>query len=751
MLGGYFNVFIPLNEQDAISETYQRFLANYDADLIVLAPDMTKSSLASLLVRTHPFCIVPWEATPQIAILDPLSGSTGINLTMDMKWAESIKKANRTYVAVADKMCTNTSRLALVACGDIEPREPMLEATNGVIDLDAIGFRETFLGNMLKPGYSVKFNASTHIEDIDTIVPAPNRYQLRDLISEEYQFPLSDPVSILDICGRLQNHTNIYQSFIGLTAHYKTTSKTVSMNERAFAMVILVSDSFSLEEGVLFWNLRASGFYVSWLSFIDVENNVDALVKWLEYDYGGGYYSLVMGQGSDIVFASTNQNIARLQLIFNELQGKRKEKTPILWRIETYEKLVFYSYARPCFQRERVSIINDGSKFMFIPKLQVSTMHFTGECTSTLEWNGLMLPQNDDLVQNKISSAKIQGFLPSWKNGRRVNEQAIIMSRFRITRERYLEIQINDETPVEFLRPSPEQVFETLFTAAGFSRIEQSSTARYHANFINRAGSLQDATHYLTTTPYRELFEVLIDNENKNKPGWILDPSKRRVLHHLHIREILGALTPSATNKYFDTVSDELPDTAIDLLKKKLLERGFLLKCSACSFRSWYPVEHVGQTFECARCFHSQIYESNPLWLYKLPEVIFQGFANNMQVPLLSLDYFRRMSRHYFEWMSDSDVYVNPSDKKVLGNIDILCICDGKLYIGEAKSNDKIDENQISFYERISRQVAVDGIVFATTTPKWSVATLERIKRLEDSFEGEVITLTGNELYSDKA
>jgi hypothetical protein len=121
---------------------------------------------------------------------------------------------------------------------------------------------------------------------------------------------------------------------------------------------------------------------------------------------------------------------------------------------------------------------------------------------------------------------------------------------------------------------------------------------------------------------------------------------------------MLNSATPSETQRYFDTVSDILPGEAIELLEKGLLERGFVLGCSTCSYRAWYPAEHVGQNFECSRCFQKQVCTSNPLWLYKLPEVIFLGFAaDNMQVPLLTLRYLQRQSQHYFEWVPDSNFF----------------------------------------------------------------------------------------------
>ncbi len=230
--------------------------------------------------------------------------------------------------------------------------------------------------------------------------------------------------------------------------------------------------------------------------------------------------------------------------------------------------------------------------------------------------------------------------------------------------------------------------------------------------------------------------------------GWLLNyPSQRRAIHHFHLLKVLGKVTPSQTKVYFDTVSDVLPEEAIDLLEKGLLERGFLLKCTSCSYTSWYPTEHVGQTFECSRCLQTQVYESNPLWLYKLPEVIFQGFEDNMHVPLLALHYLKRGSQHCFEWVPDSNAYWLENDNEIHRNVDILCLCDGKFYIGEAKSNDEIDAEQFSFYENICRRVAVDGIVFATSKPRWGRAVLQRIEKLKTWFQGDIIVSTETELY----
>jgi hypothetical protein len=654
-------------------------------------------------------------------------------------------------VATASDKYPDASRLALVACGDVEPREPMWHKMDEVVSLDATGYREMFLMNLLKPEFDDRHLdlVGTHLDEEGNIIGAPDRYRLSSIVEEDHKFPLFSRTERLEACCSLQHHTRSSQSFIGLTALYKrdgTPLRKWQLGRNTPALVILLSDNFEMEEAILFWNLRASGFFVSWLSFAEIESDTDELIEWLESDYGGGFYSM-FNQTLNIVFSSQVDRLANLEAIFDNLLRKRQEKLPH-WHVATYEQMMFYDYIRPHIRQERVSVVESARKYTFVPKLPSS--YSSGMYTVVLEWNGLMLPPDGAIVSNLISSETIKGFLPVYRNGRRVTEEPVIFPRFRLNSSRYLEAQISSEEPVTFKKPSSEKVAETVFTTSGFSRIDLSSAARYHRIFLERIGGLEKSQHYLADSPYRELLELLSDNIDKRKTGWILPkPSERRALNHLQLWNVLGKMIPPETKVYFDTISDLLPEEALGLLERGILERGFVLRCTTCSYRSWYPVEHVGQTFECVRCLQAQVYRSNPLWLYKLPEIIFQGFNDNMQVPLLALRHLQRKSQQCFEWVPDSDVYWTEGGNEVKRNVDILCLCDGKFYVGEAKSNEAIERDQFLFYVDICRRVAIDGIVFATSKPQWDRATYQRIEQLKAQFNGEVLVLTGHDLYPD--
>ena len=401
------------------------------------------------------------------------------------------------------------------------------------------------------------------------------------------------------------------------------------------SIVILVSEKFDIKEATSFWNIRASGTYVAWISFSTLESSLDEVAQWLNSEYV--HTVLSVSAGTDIVFSSSKQELSKLLHIVEILQAKKQIEFP-QWHSMSYEDTIFYNYDRPSAIEEQVIVVREGnSRFSFIPDMPKD--YIAGEWTIVLRWNHSTLPYcSPQFIQSHISSEIVS---------RLTRAKGIILPKFRVIKDRYLGMQNMSTKPIEFNRPTTSQIINALFADGGFPYIEQSSTAKYHTSFINRCGALTDTAYYLATSPYRELFEALADNSNKNKTGWILDyPSKRRALHHLHLRDVLNETTPAETKSYFNTVSDELPTEAFQLLEKGLLERGFQLSCIACSYKSWYPAEHVGQTFECSRCFQTQVYNANPLWLYKLPEVVFQGFEDNMQVPLLALDYLRRASKH---------------------------------------------------------------------------------------------------------
>ena len=265
----------------------------------------------------------------------------------------------------------------------------------------------------------------------------------------------------------------------------------------------------------------------------------------------------------------------------------------------------------------------------------------TSRLVLRINWDELRLPKSRDSFRRLVSEEQIAdaGMIRPARAGDGSVYIESDMPKCRADTRRDLRAQIDgtDDVLLKFTNPPLQAVLDDMFQASGFSRLSPSSTARYHDQFCRRAGGLDEARRYVSQKPFRDLLELLRDNHNKKLLGWIIErPSQRRVLNHYQALSALNMPIPEATSVYVNTISDQLPDSMVELIDKGIIDRGLLLGCTACSYKGWYSVAVLGRRFACTRCDHRQIIRTNPLWLYKLSEVVFQGFADNMQVPILT-------------------------------------------------------------------------------------------------------------------
>ena len=136
-------------------------------------------------------------------------------------------------------------------------------------------------------------------------------------------------------------------------------------------------------------------------------------------------------------------------------------------------------------------------------------------------------------------------------------------------------------------------------------------------------------------------------------------------------------------------------------LEKEILKMGFILKCPKCSHKSFYSLNVIKDTFICKRCDAVQkitcesLHDQKPIIYYMLSEVIFQFFEQNGDVSLLTLNWLKKhKSKEAFMFSPEVKIYKNNQEYLEL---DIACICDGKIIIGECK---KTNEDWNKFLEK---------------------------------------------------
>lgn len=307
-----------------------------------------------------------------------------------------------------------------------------------------------------------------------------------------------------------------------------------------------------------------------------------------------------------------------------------------------------------------------------------------------------------------------------------------------------------------FKYPDIYKLFETLFQSSGLY-IKKSDKGNFEEVFIEKFDGIDNSTEVLLYDGYRMVFEKFIDDDYTSKPGVYTNGvviNKRRYLDSDTILHLL---------KDIEVVSIIMNN----LLNKNIIERGFIFKCKSCRNADWYNISKVDDTFECTRCYEIQKYTSHtlqlqpemnrlqPIWYYKINEMIYQAYLNNSLVPILTLHNLKKLSRTSFEYIPEIEIRKNINSPKPTMEIDICCVVDGNIVIGECKKGTSLkdgqytDEDIIKKYLKLAKSIGAHMLVFSTIS-KWSNSTLKLLMKYEcESTHVKFIILQGEDLLND--
>jgi len=288
----------------------------------------------------------------------------------------------------------------------------------------------------------------------------------------------------------------------------------------------------------------------------------------------------------------------------------------------------------------------------------------------------------------------------------------------------------------------PLAIFREFYQEAGYQKVTLSDKGQLSKRALEKFGSLDRIGYFLASEGNRKLIRKYLDGKPKydRKTGEeIVHVNHRNYLNFQAIQVSLG------DEKAAIQTIDEL--TTLDIL-----HRGFIFHCEACLKSDWYSISDVKKSFICTRCSHEQKYEhihwkspNEPAWYYKLDEVIREGFIQNMDVPLMTLFQLKRKSKESFLFFYELGLWKdNVENGKPDIEIDINCIVDGKIVVGESKK-DSITKSDIgkhgSFVKSLKK--CPDRIVFSTLNESWSDEITQEIQKITNS---EIIL--GKELVS---
>lgn len=246
----------------------------------------------------------------------------------------------------------------------------------------------------------------------------------------------------------------------------------------------------------------------------------------------------------------------------------------------------------------------------------------------------------------------------------------------------------------------PLDIFQELFKEAGYEEVRVSDKGGFANVTIEKFGSLNDVSDFFKNEKNIKMFELFLQKKSQINPmqGEIIFANGRTYLDFSSINKFVGSET--------DTVN------LIDLLiEREIFYRGTVLQCERCKATDWFSLGEIDQFFICKRCGFKQFIQlrnwkqgKEPNWYYKLDEAVYQGVNNNTKVPLLTLSYFQKKSIKSFLFTNELELKRNATDDKCEREIDICCIQDGLMILGECKKT-KITKEAIDLLIKLSKEL----------------------------------------------
>lgn len=180
-----------------------------------------------------------------------------------------------------------------------------------------------------------------------------------------------------------------------------------------------------------------------------------------------------------------------------------------------------------------------------------------------------------------------------------------------------------------------------------------------------------------------------------------------------------------------------LADEVTSLIHKNVLLIGIESKCPRCGDTFWYHVDEIKQQFSCKGCGRSRSLSSKETWNYKLNSLVKVAFSEHGVIPvLITLGQLLSDARSSFIYIPNIELYKNDilDDKKPIreGELDIVCIVDGKFVIGEVKQSIGLfKESDFIKMNKIAQLIKPDRIIFSSLDKKASNFVNDEINNLQ--------------------
>jgi len=220
----------------------------------------------------------------------------------------------------------------------------------------------------------------------------------------------------------------------------------------------------------------------------------------------------------------------------------------------------------------------------------------------------------------------------------------------------------------EYIRgklPTDEELFISLLRSKGYEAVT-TDRCRYAAGIIGVMGGLQEL-EILRNPRVRDLFYAMQDG-TAYTPG-----------------EMMSFLKPDSKPDDHERAHSLIADLAI----KRVLLRGYKIKCPACDLTRWYPASDIAEVMPCAGCLTQIQPPTEAPFHYRLNELVARGIDQGAMPVLLTVLFLQALARASFVFVPG--IAVRKKGHEV--DLDLVASCDGYLILVECKDLKALSES----------------------------------------------------------
>lgn len=198
-----------------------------------------------------------------------------------------------------------------------------------------------------------------------------------------------------------------------------------------------------------------------------------------------------------------------------------------------------------------------------------------------------------------------------------------------------------------------------------------------------------------------------------------------------------------------DKVKDEIRDDISGLIEQNILLAGIKPRCPRCGYRIWYHINETQQHIDCKGCGHIFSLDSEEKWSYKLNSLVRSAFSLHGTIPvLLALGQLQHDARSSFIFFPGIELISKDEEGKIDNEIDLICIKDGKLIIGEIKQTIGLFcSEDFERMKKVARLIKPDKVIFSSLDKKPTVYVNKAIETLKNDLEDLEIEVEWYQLH----